>query len=184
MCTEGTPSGSPPPKTNPGCFWQKYAMRIQKKWEEKALRICARKELRLVRHRRRLIPAASDKDTQWGYRRSGRRRHWGYVHGRNSVWSATAENWSRLLLTKIRNEDTEEVGGEGTKDMCTEGTPCGPRAQVWIAISRTGFGPCSNSNDDDPTMRRPHKTLSLSLLDKSLRESSSSTTAATAWRKP
>jgi len=109
-------------------------------------------------------------NTQWGYRRSGRRRHWGYVHGRNSVWSATAEDWSWLLLTKIRNEDIEEVGGEGTEDMCTEGTPSGLRAQVWVAISRTGFGPCNNSNDDDPTMRRPHKTLSLSLLDKPLRE--------------
>jgi hypothetical protein len=76
------------------------------------------------------------------------------------------------------------VGGEGTEDMCTEGTPSGPRAQVWVAISRTGFGPCSNSNDDDPTMRRPHKTLSLSLLDKPLRESSSFVAATTAWRKP
>jgi hypothetical protein len=31
-----------------------------------------------------------------------------------------------LLDKQIRNEDTEEVGGEGTEDMCTEGTPSGP----------------------------------------------------------
>jgi hypothetical protein len=138
--------------------------------------------LRLEKNPKSLSPGQTD--TQWGYKRSGGRRHWRYVHGTNSVWSTTAEDWSRLVLTKIRNEDTKEVGGESTEDMCTEGTPSGPRAQVWVAISRTGFGPCSNSNDDDPTMRRPHKTLSLSLLDKSLRESSFSVAAATAWRKP